>query len=76
MPSTCQAVDNGDIASHLFQHFCVQGEKPCCQSDQDALSKMQEVYQCHFACGFEAPLLYRFKHAGAALAYLEEYLLH
>ena len=69
-------VDNGDINSLQFTHWCSQNE--CCHGNSeeeraDYCLMMMCKYYCHlFGFGFHVPLAYRWKHAKPALEYCQD----
>jgi hypothetical protein len=67
-------MDNGGISQTEIVHYCVQGGagSKCCQSREEALEKTQAAYESVFSGGFEAPLLYRFKHTVPANHFMQD----
>ena len=67
-------LDNGGISQTDIVHYCVQGGagSRCCQSREEALEKTQAAYERVFGGGFEAPLLYRFKHTVPANHFMQD----
>ena len=72
--SDIQALDNGDVSGEMFVHYCIQGGAvPCCVSADESVGKLLKAYKAHFGFGFESPLLYRFKHAGQAQLWMQDF---
>jgi hypothetical protein len=70
--NSAEDMDNGDISQHQVTHFCIQGASPCCRNEEEALQKTQRLYLSRFGAGFDAPLLYRFKHVAPANDFMQD----
>lgn len=68
-------VDNGDVSSPLFTHWCYQNN--CCKGNSTTerteycLMMLCKYYYFLFGFGFHVPLAYRWKHAKPALMFCE-----
>ena len=62
--------DNGNPLDDSFVHFCL-GESCCPGGEQEALSTIVSIYLDLFS-NMSVPLLYRWKHAGAANCFVRD----
>lgn len=68
---SCLDFLNGDLDSDVIWHFCINnGHGQCCESREEALTKIIKMLVPFCSRGYQVPLLYRFKHYDEAVSYI------